>query len=350
LRVFRSYTHASDLPVGHDTFIARFDINSLPANCTREKLKVKMDLHGLISVVGAQAMEETKDDEAQSAAEAAAADAMEVEQVSVNAAQEAAQAAADEKKKRKYKKHEIGFGAQFAGGLSAEAVRAATEVEGAQSLQDRVIAETAEKRNELESFIYETRSALDAELQPFLKADAIAAFQKQLDAAESWLDEVRDQDTPVQKSDYVRKLAELKAVTDPAERRRGEQKNRAEAISALKSAATKYRLQAVSPDAKFAHIEANEKAKIVAAVDELESWLQGAVQKQDALNGTDEPVFTCAELNNKRLALSKLADPIMSKPVPAAPKPEAAPQPAPQAAPAADAAAAPAPETGMDLD
>ena len=334
------YTNATDLPQGQDTFIARWDINNIPAGCGKEKLKIKMDMHGLLSVVGAQALEETKEEVPDApSADAAAAAGMEVEKVehvTLNAAQEAAQAASDEKKKRKYKKHEIGFDAQFAGGLSADGLKQGTDVEAAQALADRVFAETAEKRNEVEAFIYESRTDLETDLAPFLTAEAIASFGKQLDAAEQWLDEVRDQEVAPQKSDYVRKLAELKALGEPAQRRRGESKNRGSSVSALKSALTKYRLQAASPDAKYAHIDAADKARITAECETVEAWLQTATGQQDARAATEDPAFTCAECDGKRAALERLADPIMSRPVPK-------PAPAPAAPAAADA---PMPDAG----
>ena len=56
---------------------------------------------------------------------------------------------------------------------------------------------------------------------------------------------------------------------------------------------------------------------------------QTATGQQDARAATEDPAFTCAECDGKRAALERLADPIMSRPVPK-------PAPAP-AAPAADA-------------
>ncbi len=78
------YSNATDLPQGQDTFIARWDINNIPAGCNKEKLKIKMDMHGLLSVVGAQALEETKEEVPDApSADAAAAAGMEVEKVHV---------------------------------------------------------------------------------------------------------------------------------------------------------------------------------------------------------------------------------------------------------------------------
>lgn len=192
-------------------------------------------------------------------------------------------------------------------------------MESAQSNQDRVIAETAEKRNELDGFIYETRSAVEGELAPFLTPAAVDELQNKLMREEDWLNDSMDQEPPVQKSDYVRHLTDLRALAEPAQRRRREKQQRSGAVSTFKSTLTKYRLQASSPEGKNAHIEASEKAKVIAAVDEQEQWLQDA----------------------RRVGVERLADPILTKPVPKpqpAPAPAAA-APAPQPAPAAEAAA-----------
>lgn len=53
-------------------------------------------------------------------------------------------------------------------------------------LQDRVIQETADKRNELESYVYAMRDKLVGTLQPYIEGEEAKAFGSSLTAAEDW--------------------------------------------------------------------------------------------------------------------------------------------------------------------
>lgn len=53
-------------------------------------------------------------------------------------------------------------------------------------LQDRVIKETADKRNELESYVYAMRDKLVGSLRPYIEGKEAEAFGSSLTAAEDW--------------------------------------------------------------------------------------------------------------------------------------------------------------------
>jgi heat shock protein 4 len=89
-----------------------------------------------------------------------------------------------------------------------------------------------------------------------------------------------DEGMEAQKSEYVRRLSELKQVSGPAKMRRDESQNRSAAIASLKATYNKFRLQAMSSDQKYAHIEAAEKQKILTAATEGEEWLEPLVRQQ----------------------------------------------------------------------
>ncbi len=103
-------------------------------------------------------------------------------------------------------------------------------------------------------------------------------FQVALTTCEDWLSS--DEGMEAQKSEYVRRLAELKQVSGPAKMRRDESQNRSAAIASLKATYNKFRLQAMSSDQKYAHIEAAEKQKILTAATEGEEWLEPLVRQQ----------------------------------------------------------------------
>lgn len=329
-QVIAKYTNPEDIPAGVDPVIARFVVNEL-AVAGKQRFKIKMDLNGVLSLSAAQSIEEVKEDSpaADAApADAAASDAMAVDQGA--AAPAADDKGADEdKKKKKVKKSDLTVQSTFNGGFSQDDLKKSFELEASMAGQDRLIIETAEKRNDLETFLYDMRSKITGSLSEFITPAAADAFSAQLLEVDDWL--MTDEGCSAKKSEYVRRLADLKAVVDPVIRRQQEKSNRDQYVSALQQALTKYRMQAMSADQKFAHIEAAEKQKVLAACDETESWLSTKLSEQSLLSANQDPVLTCAEIDGKRIALQNLAEPIMSKPVPA---PAAAPAPAPAAAPA----------------
>lgn len=351
------YTNASDLPAGLNPVIAKFTVTGVPQGVsTKQKLKVKLDVNGLLSVVSAQALEEDKDGKS---------DTMEVDGAAAPAEDAADEEKSDSKKKKKYKKTELSYSAVFAGGFSAAEITKGVELEASQAGQDRVVAETAEKRNDLESFIYEIRNDISADLAPYVESAVADRFNTQLNEAEDWLSS--DEGYSAQKSEYVRKLSDLKSVSDPIKFRKNDSQNRSASVSSFRSSLTKYRLQASSPDAKFAHIDAAEKAKVLNLVAEGEAWLEQTQLRQDSLPLTADPVLTCSECDNRRGILERLAHPILSKPIPppapvpaATPSPTATPTPSTESSsseassetPAASSAeeASAKPSSGMDLD
>jgi len=93
-QVVARYTNEGDLPPGLSPHIATFVVSGVPSGApTKQKLKIKLDSHGTISMVQAQALEEEKEP---------AADAMEV----ADAAPEAPAAEAKEDEASASKKEE----------------------------------------------------------------------------------------------------------------------------------------------------------------------------------------------------------------------------------------------------
>ncbi|CAN0417270.1 unnamed protein product, partial [Laminaria digitata] len=51
---------------------------------------------------------------------------------------------------------------------------------------DRVLRETADKRNELESYVYTMRDKLVGNLRPYVEGEEADTFAARLTAAEDW--------------------------------------------------------------------------------------------------------------------------------------------------------------------
>ncbi|KAF8080034.1 hypothetical protein N665_0980s0018 [Sinapis alba] len=322
------------------------------------KVKVRLTLHGIVSVESATLLEEegvdvpvveeaTKMDtdkasgesdvNMQEASEAAGAD---------NGVSESAdkpvQMETDSKveaPKKKVKKTIVPLSELVYGALQSVDVQKAVEKEYEMALQDRVMEETKDRKNAVESYVYDMRNKLSDKFHEYITESEREAFLAKLQEVEDWLYEDGEDET---KGVYVAKLEELKKVGDPVEMRYKESQERGTVIGQLGHCVNSYREAAVSNDSKFDHIEVEEKQKVLNECVEAEAWMREKQQQQEALPKYATPAFLSADVRSKAEALDKFCRPIMTKPKPVA-KPEAPPAKAaeeeksePQPAPASD--------------
>ncbi|CAM9352873.1 unnamed protein product [Pylaiella littoralis] len=214
------------------------------------------------------------------------------------------------------------------------------EVEAQMANQDRVIQETADKRNELESYVYAMRDKLVGTLQPYIEGEEAKAFGSSLTAAEDWL--YSDEGFDSTKSVYTAKLKELTDLGNPVENRLYETTHRQEAASDLQKVIDGYVKFANSSDDAYAHIETEEKAKVRDCSKKAEKWLFQKLDQQANFPPSKDPTVTCDEISKQTNAVHATCRPVMNtaKPTPRPVEPPAAKEEAKPAAEGADAAAA----------
>lgn len=197
--------------------------------------------------------------------------------------------------------------------MSRDDIKAAIEVEAKMALEDKLIKETADKRNELESYIYSMRDKIDSSLKVYSTADEAAKLKGMLVSAEDWLygdgfDEV--------KSAYTKRIDELRSVGNPIENRQIEETNRPQAINALKTQIDLCKAFAANYDDAHSHIEEEERGRIRSEASEAESWLFDMQAKQGEMPQNKDPVLTTEDISKRRTKLFNVANPIMIKPKP----------------------------------
>jgi hypothetical protein len=109
--------------------------------------------------------------------------------------------------------------------------------------KDTELRETAEARNAVEGYVYDTRSDLNGCLLPYVLEADKDAFYSQLNEAEDWLYGEGAQAT---RQAYQDKLAQLKKVGEPIRLRRREAEDRDDAAEKLRQAIEDYRVLAQS--------------------------------------------------------------------------------------------------------
>jgi hypothetical protein len=199
------------------------------------------------------------------------------------------------------------------------------EKETKMAAQDKLIQETNDARNALESYVLEMRSKVQDQndLQNFMSQAEMEAFVESLNKMENWL---YDDGDDAQKSELKKKLAELEKVGGPVVKRQWEARHREEYVSQLKTFAVQCEMFAASTDEKYAHIAADKKNEVAAAAKGVQDFLNEELAKQDRLTPDQDPVLTCDILNVKLQELRNKCQPIMNTP-----KPKPKPQPKPEA-------------------
>jgi heat shock 70kDa protein 4 len=288
--------------------ICKFTISSASEE-RKVRVNVKQDISGIISLSSAQMVEEIEEEVA---GDAPAADgAKEGEE------------GAEKKTKKTIKKTNLEFKTSRPIELSKDEVNRAHEMEVEMANNDRVVKETADKRNELESYIYDMRDKVSSgsQLGPYGTEAEKAAFLAANEEMENWL---YGDGFEATKSVYADKLAALKKLGQPMEARQSESANRPAAVSALQANLELYQkwMNDSQSDERYAHITDEEREKVRALTDSTSSWMYDMLDKQGGLAQNQDPALTVASLKTKNMELTMTCSPIMNKPVPKKPKEE----------------------------
>ncbi len=159
------------------------------------KLRVQLNRNGIVEFDSAHLMEEYSE-------EVPASDKMQEEKTENKT----------ENIKKKTRTTKLTAEVSALGSLNEKQLAAFYEEECQMANQDRVVHETYEKKNELESYIYEMRNKLNDLFGSYVQPQIKDSFLAELERAEAWLYADGFQTT---KSVYAQRLAELKQHGDP---------------------------------------------------------------------------------------------------------------------------------------
>jgi heat shock 70kDa protein 4 len=291
--------------------IADFTIKLPPGDERKVRVNVKEDIHGIIHLSSAQMVEEYEEE---GAVEEKAADTTDGED------------AKTDDKKKKIKKTNLEFSTIRPLEWTAAEINKFFENEVSMSNTDRLVKETSNMRNELESYIYDMRDKImsDAHLGPYGTDTEKSAFVAKNEAMENWLYEEGFDAT---KTVYAEKLSELKALGGPLEKRQAEAQGRAAGVASLKAALEVYQSWLNGEGQTAEHITDEEREKVRAATDSASAWMYEMLDKQGSRQLSEDPVLTVSSLNSKVMELNSTCGPIKRKPVPIKKKEETPPPP-----------------------
>ncbi|KAK1140763.1 adenyl-nucleotide exchange factor sse1 [Aspergillus melleus] len=232
------YAKPEMLPGKINPWVGRFSVKDVKADANDDfmicKLKARLNLHGILNVESGYYVEDMEVEEP--VPEEGKGDAMDTD---------APNGDEQPKKTRKVKKQVRKGDLPISTGSSSidQSVREAwTERENSMYMEDKLIAETDEKKNELEATIYELRDKLDGVYSEFASDEEKDKLRSKLTDLEDWLYEEGEDTT---KSVYVAKLDEIRFISGPIVQRYREKADaeREAALKAQEEAAAKKRAE-----------------------------------------------------------------------------------------------------------
>jgi len=271
------YAKPEQLPGKINPWIGRFSVKGVQADANDDfmicKLKARLNLHGILNVESGYYVEDIEVEEpVPEEGEQKDGDAMDTEE----------QPKKTRKVKKQVRKGDLPI-ASGTGGIDQATKEVWTERENAMYMEDKLVAETDEKKNELEASIYELRDKIDGVYSEFANEEEKDKLRAKLTDTEDWLYEEGEDTT---KSIYVAKMDEIRFVAGPIIQRYKEklEEERAAVRKAEEEAAAKKRaeLEAMKKAAEdLKKAEEEHKKKLAAEA--------GDAEMQDAPEGEATP-------------------------------------------------------------
>lgn len=294
------YADPNELPFGIASQISSFMIGPFPVyqlEMVKVKVRVQLNLHGIVNVEAFMQIEDgaevTNVTSENMVAKSDHSPSVEQNGAEVtNVAQSAPSSIpADEIRKGKFfKRLEIPVSEEVYGGMTKAELSEAEKIELQLAQQDLKMERIKDKKNALESYVYEMRDKIFSKYQSFATESERNEISINLQKTEEWLYE----DEPDDESEniYNQKLEDLRKLVDPIEIRYKEDEAREKARKDLLSCIADYRMNAGS-------LTAGERDAVIDECNKAENWLQEKTQQQDLLPKNVDPVLWSCEIKRK---------------------------------------------------
>ena len=204
------YAKPEDLPATINPWIGRFSVKGVKANGGHDdfmicKLKARVNIHGILNVESGYYVEDQEVEEVVEEGEKKDGDAMDTDGAKDDSKPKT------RKVKKQVRKGELPIVAATQS-LDASTKDALLEKEASMAAEDKLVADTEEKKNELETYIYDVRNKLDDQYAEFASDDEKDKLRSKLTATEDWLYDEGDDAT---KAIYIQKMDEIRAMAGP---------------------------------------------------------------------------------------------------------------------------------------
>jgi len=267
----------SELPPGTSANIGSFQIGPFQAHseASKVKVKVRLNLHGLISVESAALIDDYRRD-------ANSADHMEVDSSGDDMGDKS-------RNERSIQRQDLRIIEYIYGAMSKQELLEAQEQEQQLAYQDKLMERTKDRKNALESYVYDTRNKLSERYRSFATDSEREEISANLQQTEEWLYEEGDDET---EEVYCSKLEELKKLVDPIENRCKDDEVRAVATRELLKCIVDHRMAAKS-------LSTSEREAVDNECNKSEQWLREGLQLQESLPKNVDPVLWSYQIKRR---------------------------------------------------
>ncbi|KFZ05416.1 hypothetical protein V501_08384 [Pseudogymnoascus sp. VKM F-4519 (FW-2642)] len=207
------YAKPEDLPGAIKPWIGRFSVKNVKADSKDDfmicKLKARINLHGILNVEQGYFVEDVEVEEPipEDKDEKKDADAMDTDGEP--------KAPKMRKVKKQVRKGDLPISAGTAS-LDPETKATAAERENNMFMEDKLVADTEEKKNELETYIYEMRNNIDDKYAEFASDAEKEKLKARLEQVEDWL---YDEGEDTTKAVYIAKYDDIRSLAGPIAQR-----------------------------------------------------------------------------------------------------------------------------------
>ncbi|KAL1188667.1 Heat shock 70 kDa protein 16 [Cardamine amara subsp. amara] len=278
-----------DLPTQISSFmIGPFHISH--GEAARVKVRVLLNLHGIVTIDSASLIEDHKEN--MTSEEAISENNHHSSATKDNTLDPSSSSTGKEPKASK--RMEIPIVANMSGALTKDELLEAKQRENSLVEQDLKMESTKDKKNALESFVYEMRDKMLNTYQNTATESEREFIARNLQETEDWLYEDGDDES---ENAYIEKLNDIKKLVDPIENRFKDGEERVQASKDLLKTIADNRMAAESlpPPRKNAVLDECHKA---------ERWLQERTTEQESLPKDANPELQSSEIRRKSDALN----------------------------------------------
>lgn len=298
------YVDESELPPGVSPKISNFSIGPFPATHTENayvKAKALLTVHGTVTLVSASLVGGYDDDPVIRSNRDMSAEKMEDESdYAENGAEDRYSAPkpgpasySHNRKGKAMTRSSVMIDETVYGRLSGTELSKAREKEAELSEQDYKVEQAKEKKNTLESYVYETRNKILSTYKDFTADSEKEGICENLQQTENWLYEDGDDESA---DVYAERLQDLKKLVDPIESRYKDEEARLQAARNLSN---------LIKECQRATLPASERETVLAECTKYDRWLQEKIQVQDSQPKNIDPVIWSSDIEEKAKALEE---------------------------------------------
>ncbi|KAK4491938.1 hypothetical protein RD792_002720 [Penstemon davidsonii] len=292
------YSNRNELPSGVSTRISSFKIGPFRVSHvekTKIKVKVHLNLHGIVTIESASLIDDHLDGSTLNNSNDTHSE--NVEQNNHESSDKANGAFGHEMRRLKaIRRQDIFIDENDYGGMTPDELSQAQEKELQLAQQDIKMERTKDKKNALESYVYETRNKIFSSYRSFATDFEKEGISSNLQHTEEWLYEDGEDESEIV---YAKKLEDLKKMVDPIENRYNDEEARALATRNLLNCIVEYRMAVKS-------LPTGERETVIGECSKAEQWLREKSQQQDSLPKNADPILWSSEIKRKADALDEI--------------------------------------------